>query len=55
VCAKELCTIAFPQDKALGGRMVIYAYVVDTMEECYKTPSDSLQRWQMQLGEEDKG
>jgi hypothetical protein len=55
VCATELCTIAFPQDKAVGGRMVIYAYVVDTLEECYKTPGDGLQRWQMQLGEEDEG
>jgi hypothetical protein len=40
VCAAELCTIAFPQDKAVGGKLVIYAYVVDTLEECYETPGD---------------
>ena len=34
--------------------MIIYAYMVDTLEECYETPGDGLQRWQMQLGEEDE-
>jgi hypothetical protein len=29
--------------------------VVDTLEEYYQTPGDGLQRWQMQLGEEDEG
>ncbi len=53
--ATELCTIAFPQEKAVGGKMIIYAYVVDTLEECYETPGDGLQRWQMQLGEDDEG
>jgi hypothetical protein len=53
VRATELCTIAFPQEKAVGGKMIIY--VVDTLEEGYETPGDSLQRWQMQLGEEDEG
>jgi hypothetical protein len=43
VRATELCTIAFPQEKAVGGKMIIYAYVVDTLEECYKTPGDGLQ------------
>ncbi len=28
---------------------------MDSLEECYETPSDGLQRWQMQLGEEDEG
>ncbi len=55
VRATELCTIAFPQERALGGKMVIYAYVVDTLEECYERPGEGLQRWQMQLGEEDEG
>ncbi len=55
VRAMELCTIAFPQEKAVGGKMIIYAYVVDTLEECYETPDVGLQRWQMQLGEEDEG
>ncbi len=55
VCATELCTIAFPQEKAVGGKMIIYAYVVVTLEECYETPADGLQRWQMQLGEDDEG
>jgi hypothetical protein len=55
VRATELCTIAFPQEKAVGGKMIIYAYVVDTLEECYETPGNGLQRWQMQLGEEDEG
>jgi hypothetical protein len=53
VRATELCTIALPQEKAVGGKMIIYAYVVDTLEECYETPGDGLQRWQMQLGEEE--
>ncbi len=51
----EHCTIAFPQEKAVGGKMIIYAFMVDTLEECYETPDDGLQRWQMQLGEEDEG
>jgi hypothetical protein len=55
VRATELCTIAFPQEKAVGGKMIIYAYVLDTLEECYETPGDGLQRWQMQLGKDDEG
>jgi hypothetical protein len=55
VRATEHCTIAFPQEKVVGGKMIIYAFVVDTLEECYETPGDGLQRWQMQLGEEDEG
>ncbi|MFN9908911.1 MAG: hypothetical protein ACK56F_22770, partial [bacterium] len=35
VCATELCTIAFSQEKAVGGKMIIYSYVVDMLEECY--------------------
>ncbi len=31
--ATELCTIVFPQEKAVGGKMVIYAYVADALEE----------------------
>jgi hypothetical protein len=33
--ATELCTVAFPQEKAVGGKM--------------KTPDEGLQRWQMQM------
>jgi hypothetical protein len=51
VRATEHCTLAFPQEKAVGG----YAFVVDTLEELYETPDGGLQRWQMQLGEEDEG
>jgi hypothetical protein len=47
--------MAFPQEKALGGKLVIYAFVVDTLEELYETPDGGLQRWQMQLGAEDEG
>ncbi len=54
VRATGLCTIAFPQEKAVGGKMIIYAYVVDTLEGCYETPGDGLQRWQMQLREDDE-
>jgi hypothetical protein len=54
VCATEDCTMAFPQENAMGGKLIIYACVVDTLEY-YETPGDSLQRWQMQLGEEDEG
>ncbi len=55
VRATEHCTMAFPQEKAVGGKLVIYAFVVDTLEELYETPDGGLQRWQMQLGEEDEG
>jgi hypothetical protein len=55
VPATEHCTMAFPQEKAVGGKLVIYAFVVDTLEELYETPDGGLQRWQMQLGEEDEG
>jgi hypothetical protein len=55
VRATEHCTLAFPLEKAVGGKMIIYAFVVDTLEEFYETPDGGLQRWQMQLGEEDEG
>ncbi len=54
-CATELCTIVFPQERAVGGKMVIYAYVVDALEEYYERPYGGLQRWQMQLGADDDG
>jgi hypothetical protein len=47
--------MAFPQEKAVGGKLIIYAFVEDTLEELYETPDCGLQRWQMQLGEEDEG
>jgi hypothetical protein len=47
--------VAFPQEKAVGGKLIIYAFMVDTLEEYYETPGNGLQRWQMQLGEEDEG
>jgi hypothetical protein len=55
VCATEHCTMAFPQEKGVGGKLIIYTFVVDTLEELYETPDGGLQRWQMQLGEEDEG
>ncbi len=55
VRAIERCEIAFPQEKAVGGKMVIFAFVVDKLEELYETPYSGLERWHMQLGEEDKG
>jgi hypothetical protein len=55
VRAIEHCAIAFPQEKAVGGKMVIFAFVVDTLEELYETPYGGLERWHMQLGEEDEG
>ncbi len=55
VRATEHCTMAFPQEKAVGGKLIIYAFVVDTLEELYEMPDGGLQRWQMQLGEEDEG
>ncbi len=39
----------------MGGKMIIYEYVMDTLEECFETPGDGLQRWQMQPGEEEEG
>jgi hypothetical protein len=38
VRATEHCTMAFPQEKAVGGKLIIYAFRVDTLEEYYKTP-----------------
>jgi hypothetical protein len=35
VHATEHCTIAFSQEKAVGGKLIIYAFVVDALEECY--------------------
>jgi len=35
--------------------MVIFAFVVDKLEEVYETPYGGLERWHMQLGEEDEG
>jgi hypothetical protein len=32
------CEIAFPQEKAVGRRMVIFAFEVDKLEELYETP-----------------
>ncbi len=55
VRAIEHCAIAFPQEKAVDGKMVIFAFVVDTLEELYETPYGGLERWHMQLGEEDEG
>ncbi len=51
--ATEICTIAFPQERALGGKIVVHALVVDTLEEYCGMPQNSLQKWQMQLGTED--
>jgi hypothetical protein len=55
VRAMEHCTMAFPQEKAVGGKLIIYSFVVDALEELYETPDGGLQRWQMQMGEEDEG
>jgi hypothetical protein len=35
--------------------MIIFAFVVDTLEELYETLYGGLERWHMQLGEEDEG
>jgi hypothetical protein len=55
MCATEICTIAFPQERAVGGKMVIFAFLVDALEEYYETLQGGLQRWQMQLGADDDG
>jgi hypothetical protein len=44
-----------PPREGCGGKLIIYAFMVDTLEEYYETPGDGLQRWHMQLGEEDEG
>jgi hypothetical protein len=54
VRAIERCEIAIPQERAVGGRMVIFAFVVDKLGEVYETPYGGLERWHMQLGEEDE-
>jgi hypothetical protein len=48
------CEIAIPQEKAAGGRMLIFAFIVDKLGEVYETPYGGLERWHMQLGEEDE-
>ncbi len=53
VRATEHCTLAFSQKRAMDGMLIIYAYVVDTLEELYETPYGGLERWHMQLGEKD--
>jgi hypothetical protein len=35
----EHCTMAFPQEKAMGGKLIIYAFVVVTLEELLKCPT----------------
>ena len=35
--------------------MIIFAFVVDKLEEVYETPYGGLERWHLQLGEEDEG
>jgi hypothetical protein len=55
MCATEICTKAFPQERAVGGKVVIFAFVVDALEEYYETPQGGLQRWQMQLGADNNG
>jgi hypothetical protein len=32
------CEIAIPQERAVGGRMVIFAFIVDKLGEVYETP-----------------
>jgi hypothetical protein len=49
------CEIAFPQERGVGGKMVIFAFEVDELGEFYETPYGGLERWHMQLGEEDEG
>ncbi len=46
------CEIAFPQEKGVGGKMIIFAFEVDKLEELYETPYGGLERWHLQLGEE---
>jgi hypothetical protein len=53
--ATEICTIAFPHERAVGGKMMIYGFVVDKLEEYCEVPQGGLQRWQMQLGADDDG
>jgi hypothetical protein len=55
VRATGRCEIAVPQEKGVGGKMVIFAFEVDKLEELYETPYGGLERWHMQLGEEDEG
>jgi hypothetical protein len=55
MCATEICTIVFPQERAVGGEMMVFAFVVDTLEEYCETPQGGLQKWQMQLGTDDDG
>jgi hypothetical protein len=40
VRATEHCTMAFPQDKAVGGKLVIYAFVVDALRDARRRPAE---------------
>ncbi len=55
VRATGRCKMAFPQEKGVGGKMIIFAFEVDKLEELFETPYGGLERWHMQLGEEDEG
>jgi hypothetical protein len=49
------CEIAFPQEKAVGGKMIIFAFEVEKLEELHETSYGGPERWHLQLGEEDEG
>ena len=44
VRATGRCEIAVPQEKGVGGKMVIFAFEVDKLEELYETPYGGLER-----------
>ncbi len=48
------CGVAIPQEKAADGNILIFVFIVDKLEEVYETPYGGLERWHMQLAEEDE-
>jgi hypothetical protein len=48
------CGIVIPQEKAADGNILIFVFIVDKLEEVYETPYGGLERWHMQLAEEDE-
>jgi hypothetical protein len=52
-CATEICTMVFPLEGSQGRKMEILAMVVETLEEYYGVPQNSMRKWQMQLDMED--
>ncbi len=55
VCVEEVYEELFPLGGPPGRMLEITALGVDTLEEYYGVPEDSMWEWQVQLGKDDAG